>query len=751
MSNEAKCPFSGGISKSIQSERIGGAIGAKPMNKDWWPKRLPVELLHSQSSDANPYGADFDYPAAFASLDIEAVKKDITALLTTSQDFWPADYGNYGPQMVRMAWHAAGTYRVADGRGGSGEGLIRFAPLNSWADNGNIDKSVRLLQPIKQKYGEKLSWADLIILTGNCALEQMGFKTFGFGGGRLDVWEADDSTYWGPEEEMATQDKRWTGKAGTPEYDLENPLAASRQSLIYVHPEGPFGNMDPMSSAQEIRITFGRMAMNDEETVALIAGGHAFGKSHGASPKSFLAEEPNGAAIEAQGLGWLNSNKHGNAELTTTNGIEGAWTSNPIRWDNEYLENLYKYEWEQTTSVAGGRSWRPKNGEAADLVPDAHLAGVKHPPMMMTTDIALITDPAYRAITERFVKDQTLLDDAFARAWYKLTHRDMGPKNRLLGSEVPREDLIWQDPIPALDHELINAEQIKDLKAQILASGQSVPALISAAWASASTFRKTDYRGGANGARIRFAPMKNWAVNNPEQLSGVLAALESIQQTFNSTQQGNCKVSMADLIVLAGCAAVEKAASDAGVTVAVPFVAGRMDALEDQTDADNIAVLEPMVDGFRNYRKGKYAVESERMLLDRAQLLGLTAPEMTALVGGLRVLGANYDGSKHGVFTDRVGVLTNDFFINLLDIYTKWSPVDEDKELFEGKDSKTGATKWTATRSDLVFGSEPQLRTLVTVYGSVNGHGHFVKTFVKAWNKVMMADRFELQNDLYKN
>ena len=751
MSNEAKCPYTGGISKSIKSERIGGAIGTKPMNKDWWPKRLPVELLHNQSSDANPYGADFDYPAAFASLDLNAVKKDITKLLTTTQEFWPADYGNYGPQMVRMAWHAAGTYRVSDGRGGAAEGLIRFAPINSWEDNGNIDKSIRLLQPVKQKYGEKLSWADLIILTGNCALEQMGFKTFGFGGGRLDVWEADDTSYWGPEEVMATQDKRWSGKPGTPEYDLENPLAASRQSLIYVHPEGPFGNMDPMSSAQEIRITFGRMAMNDEETVALIAGGHAFGKSHGASPKSFLGKEPNGAAIESQGLGWLNSNKHGNAELTTTNGIEGAWTSNPTRWDNEYLENLFKYEWEQTVSPAGGRAWRPKNGEAANLIPDAHLKGVKHQPMMMTTDIALITDPAYRVITERFVKDQSLLDDAFARAWYKLTHRDMGPKNRLLGNEVPKEELIWQDPIPALDHEVINSEEIKDLKAQILASGQSVPALISTAWASASTFRKTDYRGGANGARIRFAPMKNWEVNNPKQLSGVLTALEIIQQTFNAKQKGNRKVSMADLIVLAGCAALEKATSDAGVNVQVPFVPGRMDAREDQTDADNIAVLEPMVDGFRNYRKGKYAVETERMLLDRAQLLGLTAPEMTALVGGLRVLGANYDGSKHGVFTSRVGVLTNDFFINLLDIYTKWSPADEDKEIFEGKDSKTGATKWTATRSDLVFGSEPQLRTLVTVYGSVNGHALFVKTFVKAWNKVMMADRFELQNDLYKN
>lgn len=721
------------------------------MNKDWWPKQLPVELLHSPSPQANPYGPDFDYPAAFASLDLEAVKKDIFEMLTTSHDFWPADYGNYGPQMIRMAWHAAGTYRVADGRGGSGEGMVRFAPINSWEDNGNIDKSVRLLQPIKLKYGEKLSWADLIILTGNCALEQMGFKTFGFGGGRIDAWEADDATYWGPETEMATQDKRWAGEPGREDYDLENPLAASRQSLIYVHPEGPFGNMDPISAAQEIRITFSRMAMNDEETVALIAGGHAFGKSHGGSPKSYLGPEPNGAAIEEQGLGWMNSNGSGNAELTTTNGIEGAWTSNPIRWDNEYLENLFKYEWEQTVSAAGGRSWRPKDGVAADLIPDAHVEGLRHPPMMMTTDIALITDPAYREVCERFVKDQSLLEDAFARAWYKLTHRDMGPKNRLIGPEVPEEELIWQDPVPALDHEVVNEEGIKQLKEKVLASGQSVSALISAAWASASTYRKTDYRGGANGARIRFEPMKSWEVNNPKQLAGVLDALEKVQQDFNASQSGGKRISMADLIVLAGCAAVEKAASDAGVAVEVPFVPGRMDALEDQTDEGNIAVLEPMVDGFRNYRKGEYAVDTERMLLDRAHLLDLSAPEMTALVGGLRVLGANYDGSKHGVFTERPGVLSNDFFVNLLDIDTKWSPADEDKETFEGKDRKSGSTKWTATRSDLVFGSNPQLRALATAYGSEDGHKHFVNTFVAAWHKVMMLDRFELQNELYRS
>lgn len=750
MSNKSKCPFSGG-KNAIKSDRVGGAIGTPPMNSDWWPKQLPVELLHSPSPSANPYGTDFDYPAAFASLDLEAVKKDIFEMLTTSKDFWPADYGNYGPQMIRMAWHAAGTYRIADGRGGSGEGQIRFAPLNSWEDNGNIDKSIRLIQPIKLKYGEKLSWADLIILTGNCALEQMGFKTFGFGGGRVDAWEADDATYWGPETEMATQDERWTGEPGREDYDLENPLGASRQSLIYVHPEGPFSNMDPLSAAQEIRITFGRMAMNDEETVALIAGGHAFGKSHGGSPKSYLGPEPNAADIEHQGLGWMNSNGSGNAELTTTNGIEGAWTSNPTRWDNEYLENLYKYEWEQTVSSAGGRSWKPVDGQASDLVPDAHLDGVKHPPMMMTTDIALIKDPAYREITERFVEDQSLLDEAFARAWYKLTHRDMGPKNRLIGPEVPEEELIWQDPIPALDHEVINDHDIDHLKKEILDSGQSVSALISTAWASASTFRKTDFRGGANGARIRFEPMNNWEVNNPDQLSEVLGALEKIQAAFNDSQDGDKQVSMADLIVLAGCAAVEKAASDASESVDVPFVPGRMDALKEQTDEDNIDVLEPKVDGFRNYRKGSYAVDTERMLLDKAHLLDLTAPEMTALVGGLRVLDTNYDGSKHGVFTDKPGVLTNDFFVNLLDIDTKWSPVDEEREIFEGKDRNSGETKWTATRSDLVFGSNPQLRSVVTAFGSESGKSHFLKTFVSAWHKVMMSDRFELKNDQYEN
>ena len=749
MSEESKCPFMGG-KNAIESDRVGGAIGTPPMNSDWWPNRLPIELLHAPSEKANPYGLDFDYPKEFASLDLKEVKNDIFEMLTTSKDFWPADYGNYGPQMVRMAWHAAGTYRVADGRGGTGEGLIRFAPLNSWEDNGNIDKSIRLLQPIKMKYGHKISWADLIVLTGNCALEQMGFKTFGFGGGRLDAWEADDASYWGPETEMVTQDKRWKGEPGRNDYDLENPLAASRQSLIYVHPEGPFGNMDPISAAQEIRITFSRMAMNDEETVALIAGGHAFGKSHGGSPKSHLGPEPNAAPIENQGLGWMNSNGTGNAEYTTTNGIEGAWTSNPIRWDNEYLENLFKYDWEQSVSPAGGRSWKPVNGEASYLVPDAHLKGVKHPPMMMTTDIALIKDPEYRKICEKFVEDRTLLDEAFAKAWYKLTHRDMGPKNRLIGEEVPKEELIWQDPIPTLDHELIDEEDIAHLKKAILGSNLSTSSLISAAWASASTYRKTDYRGGANGGHIRLEPMRSWEVNNSAQLKSVIESLEQIQNEFNSNQKDNKKVSFADLILLGGCAGIEEAARKAGLSIDVPFTPGRTDALESQTDEGNFNVLEPFADGFRNYRKGNYAVETERMLIDRAHLLDLSAPELTALVGGMRVLDTNYDGSSYGVFTKNPGQLSNDFFVNLIDFDTKWSPMDEDKEFFEGKDRHTGETKWKATRSDLVFGSNPELRAIATAYGSNHGETFFIENFIKAWDKVMMLDRFELKNDLYK-
>jgi catalase-peroxidase len=749
MSNQSKCPISGGY-KAIESERTGGAIGTPPMNADWWPGKLPIELLHSQSAASNPLGEDFDYPAAFASLDIDEVKKDILEFLTSSQDFWPSDYGNYGPQMIRMAWHAAGSYRVYDGRGGAAMGLQRFAPLYSWEDNGNIDKSIRLLQPIKLKYGEALSWADLMILTGNVALEQMGFKTFGFGGGRIDCWEADDATYWGPETVMATQDKRWVGEPGTDGYDLENPLAASRQSLIYVHPEGPFGNMDPLSSAQEIRITFGRMGMNDEETVALIAGGHAFGKSHGGSPKSALGPEPHGAPIEKQGLGWINSNGTGNAQYTTTNGIEGAWTSNPTRWDHEYFENLFKYEWEQTESVAGGKSWRPKNGLASDKVPDAHVKDLRHPPMMMTTDIALIKDPAYLEISKKFHESPELLDDAFARAWYKLIHRDMGPKNRLLGKDVPEEELIWQDPIPALDHELVNESDIKALKSEILKSDCSISALVSAAWGSASTFRHTDMRGGANGARIQLSPMKDWDVNKPEELSGVLAALKKVQDNYNA-ENGSKRVSMADLIVLGGCAAIEKAASMAGVDIAVPFVAGRMDATQDRTDEHNMSVLEPQADGFRNYLKGKYSVETERMLIDRAHLLSLTAPELTALIGGMRVLDTNFDHSKHGVFTKTPGVLSNDFFVNLLDVNTKWAPVDDGNELFEGRDTSSNELKWTATRNDLVFGSNLQLRAVCEVYGASSGQDKFVKAFVNAWHKVMMLDRFELQNELYSS
>ncbi|MFT6056471.1 MAG: catalase-peroxidase [Pseudohongiellaceae bacterium] len=749
MSKQSKCPIAGGY-EAIQSKRIRGAIGSPPMNTDWWPQRLPVELLHDQPPMANPLGEGFDYPAAFAELDVDAVKADILKFLTNSQEFWPADYGNYGPQMVRMAWHSAGSYRVFDGRGGAAKGLQRFAPLYSWEDNGNIDKSIRLLQPIKLKYGENISWADLIILTGNVALEQMGFKTSGFGFGRIDAYQADDASYWGPETVMATQDKRWVGESGSEEYDLENPLAASRQSLIYVHPEGPFGNMDPASSAQEIRITFGRMGMDDRETVALIVGGHAFGKSHGGSPKEHLGPEPSGAPIENQGLGWLNSNGTGKAEFTTTNGIEGAWTSNPTQWDHEYLDTLLSNEWEQVESPAGGKSWRPVDRATHEMVPDAHIEGLRHPPMMMTSDLALRVDDAYRVICEEFRADPDALNDAFAQAWYKLIHRDMGPKNRLLGNDIPAQEFIWQDPIPALNHDLITDADIEALKAEILDSGHGVSTLVGVAWGSASTFRKTDLRGGANGARIRLEPMVSWDVNRPAELKKVINSLESIQNDFNNKQSGNVRVSMADLIVLSGCAAVEKAASDAGSDINVPFLPGRMDATQEQTDAHNISFLEPHADGFRNYVKGDYDVQPERMLIDRAHLLGLTAPELTALIGGLRVLGANYDGSNHGVFTDRIGVLSNDFFVNLLDVYTEWSPLDDAARTFEGKDSHTGERKWTATRSDLVFGSDLQLRAASEVFGAGSGgHKHFIKTFVAAWHKVMMSDRFELQNAHY--
>ncbi|NNU15572.1 catalase/peroxidase HPI [Parvularcula sp. ZS-1/3] len=749
MDGEARCPITG-AQPGLESDRVGGAEGTRPWLEDWWPERLQVELLHDQSPRANPMGEAFDYPAAFASLDLEALKADIRALLTDSQDFWPADYGHYGPQMIRMAWHSAGTYRVQDGRGGSAEGMQRFLPIGSWVDNGNIDKSRRLLWPIKKKYGSKLSWADLIILTGNVALESMGFKTLGFGGGRIDAWEPDNATYWGPEFEMETQDKRWVGKPGTDSYDLENPLAASQSSLIYVNPQGPYGKPDVLGSAQEIRITFGRMGMNDEETVALIAGGHAFGKSHGATPKDYIGPAPAGSGIENQDLGWLNSKGTGNAEYTTTNGIEGSWTSEPTKWDIEYLRNLFAYEWELTESPAGSIQWKPKPGQDARTTRDAHIEGKENPLMMMTTDIALKEDPAYRKVCERFLDDPSKLDEAFAKAWYKLIHRDMGPKQRLIGADVPDEEFIWQDPIPALDHETVSDNDVASLKEKILATGLPLSALVSAAWASASTFRGTDYRGGANGARIRLCPMKDWEVNRPGELERVLDALETIQSAFNDSASGNKRISMADMIILAGCTAVEKAAKDAGVAADVPFVPGRMDATEDQTDPENMHYLKPFADGFRNYLGGKYEVSTERLLVDRADLLTLSAPEMTALVGGLRVLDTNYDGSDHGVFTDRKGTLTNDFFVNILDHNVKWSKTDDSEEFFEGKDRKSGEKRWNATRADLVFGASPQLRAVCEVYAADDGHEKFVHDFIAAWHKVMMLDRFELQNPLYR-
>jgi catalase-peroxidase len=748
MDGESRCPISGGR-KSIESLRYGGALGSRPVNEDWWRNRLQVELLHTHGPEANPYGEALDYPAAFASIDLEELKADIRHLLRNSQAFWPADYGHYGPQMIRMAWHSAGTYRVQDGRGGSGEGLQRFLPIGSWVDNGNIDKSRRLLQPIKLKYGRKLSWADLIVLTGNVALEDMGFETLGFGGGRIDAWEPDNSTYWGPEFEMETQDKRWIGEPATDSYDLENPLAASQQSLIYVSPQGPFENMDPIGSAQEIRTTFGRMGMNDEETVALIAGGHAFGKSHGATPKEYLGPGPAGADLEHQGLGWINSRGTGKAEYTTTNGIEGSWTPDPTKWDNAYLENLFRFEWEKTESPAGSGQWKPKEGQGAPMTPDAHIEGKMNPLMMMTSDIALKEDPAYREICERFIADFSLLDEAFRKAWYKLIHRDMGPKQRLIGPDVPKEEFGWQDPIPMLDHPVIGDADIADLKERILGLGLSIGDLVATSWASASTYRQSDFRGGANGAHLRLAPMKDWEANNPERTGRVLGHLQKLADDFNASDSGGKKVSMADLIVLAGCAAVEKAARHGGFEVEVPFVPGRMDARPEDVEEENIDYLEPFADGFRNYKKGAYAVSTERLLVDRAQLLTLTGPEMTALVGGLRVLGTNWDGSKHGVFTGRVGTLSADFFTNLLDVGTKWEPKSEDKEFFVGKDAETGEERFTATRADLVFGSNPMLRGYAETFGSSDGAELFVRTFIGAWHKVMMLDRFELQNELY--
>ena len=751
----AQCPFRG--------TRVGGALGSKPQTDDWWPNRLQVELLHQNSPQASPL-RDFDYQEAFQKIDFQQLKKDIKTLLTDSKDWWPADYGNYGPQMIRMAWHSAGTYRIADGRGGASRGMQRFAPINSWWDNGNTDKSRRLLWPIKQKYGAALSWADLMILVGNCALEIMGFKTFGYGGGRIDAWEADRATYWGPEfwdgqafgengkqheghpDEMVTRTIRWVGEPKDEYYDLENPLGASHQALIYVDPEGPDGSGDPIASARDIRETFARMAMNDEETVALIAGGHAFGKSHGMVAPDKIGPAPEGAPIQAMGLGWQNPEGTGFAEYTMTNGIEGSWTPNPTQWDNSYLENLFKYEWEKTKSPAGAVQYKPKDSDAPKT-PDAHKSGVEHSLMMMTSDIALKDDPAYREVCERFLNDFDYFSDTFARAWYKLTHRDMGPKVRYLGPEVAEEELSWQDPIPELDHDVVDDADISSLKDKILASGLSVSALVSAAWASASNYRDSDKRGGANGARVRLEPQKDWEVNRPQELSEVLSTLEQIQSEFNNAQSGNKKISIADLIVLGGCAAIEKAAKDAGVDVSVPFTPGRMDTTQELTDIESFEWLKPVSDGFRNYHNEAigYKVKAERIFLDRAQLLTLTAPEWTVLVGGLRALDQNWDASKHGIFTDRPGVLTNDFFRVLTSMDYEWKPIDNREMLYNICDRETGETRFTATRCDLIFGSNAELRQVAEVYGADDGHERMVKDFVAAWNKVMMLDRFDVR------
>ncbi len=724
MSTEAKCPFhqpSSGTS-----------------NRDWWPNQLKLELLNQHSCKSNPMGCDFDYAEEFKSLDLDAVKKDLAALMTDSQEWWPADFGHYGPLMVRMAWHSAGTYRTGDGRGGGGRGQQRFAPLNSWPDNVSLDKARRLLWPVKQKYGRKISWADLMILAGNVALETMGFKTFGFAGGRADVWEPDQDVYWGNEKKWL-DDKRYSG-----ERDLENPLAAVQMGLIYVNPEGPNGNPDPVAAAKDIRETFARMAMNDEETVALIAGGHTFGKTHGAGPASHVGAEPEAAGLEEQGLGWSSTFGTGKGADTITSGLEVTWTTTPTQWSNNFFENLFGFDWVLMKSPAGAHQWIPKNGAGAGTVPHAHDKSKRLAPTMLTTDLSLRFDPAYEKISRRFMENPDQFADAFARAWFKLTHRDMGPRARYLGPEVPAEELIWQDPIPAVNHPLIDAADIAALKAKILASGLSVSELVSTAWASASTFRGSDKRGGANGARVRLAPQKDWAVNQPAQLAKVLKTLEGIQASFNATQTSGKKVSLADLIVLAGGAGIEQAASNAGHAVTVPFTPGRMDATQEQTDVESFAVLEPVADGFRNYLKGKYSVPAETLLVDKAQLLTLTAPEMTVLVGGLRVLGANAGGAKHGVFTGRPGALTNDFFVNLLDMATVWKPVSKEADVFEGRDRKSGELRWTATRVDLVFGSNSVLRALAEVYACADSPAKFLNDFVAAWAKVMELDRFDL-------
>lgn len=730
MHEKGKCPVTG----RTKNPSAGGGTS----NRDWWPNQLNLKILHQNSPLSNPMGTELNYAEEFKKLDLEALKKDLFALMNDSQDWWPADYGHYGPLFIRMAWHSAGTYRKGDGRGGAGDGTQRFAPLNSWPDNANLDKARRLLWPIKQKYGKKISWADLMILAGNCALESMGLKTFGFGGGREDVWEPQEDVYWGAESEWLG-DKRYSG-----DRELENPLAAVQMGLIYVNPEGPNGQPSAIASGHDVRETFARMAMNDEETVALVAGGHTFGKCHGAGSASHVGPEPEAAGIEEQGLGWKNGFGSGKGPDTITSGIEGAWTPTPIKWDNSYFDTLFGYDWDLVKSPAGAWQWVPTDPAAVNTVPDAHDPSKHHAPIMTTADLALRMDPIYKPIAKRFHENPEEFTDAFARAWFKLTHRDMGPRSRYLGPEVPAEELIWQDPVPAVDHELIDEQDIANLKGKVMASGLSVSQLVSTAWASASTFRGSDKRGGANGARICLAPQKDWEVNQPDQLNTVLQVLEKIQTEFNSAQSGQKRVSLADLIVLGGCAAIEQAAKNAGHNVFVPFIPGRTDAIQEQTDVESFSVLEPVADGFRNYLKTKFAVSAGELLVDRAQLLTLTAPEMTVLVGGMRVLNANYGQSQHGVFTKRPETLTNDFFVNLLDMSTSWKATDEDEDVFEGRDRATSELKWTGTRVDLIFGSNSQLRAIAEVYACDDSQDKFLHDFVSAWNKVMNADRFDL-------
>ena len=727
---EGKCPFSSGAVKQ--------SAGAGRVNRDWWPNQLKLNILRQHSSLTNPMEKSFNYAEEFEKIDLDALKKDMFELMTTSQDWWPADYGHYGPLFIRMSWHSAGTYRISDGRGGGGGGQQRFAPLNSWPDNTNLDKARLLLWPIKQKYGQKLSWADLMILAGNCALESMGFKTFGFAGGREDVWEPDEDVNWGAEKEWL-EDNRYTG-----DRELENPLAAVQMGLIYVNPQGPNGNPDPLGSARDIRETFGRMAMNDEETVALVAGGHTFGKMHGAAEESYKGTEPAGANIEEQSQGWKSTFGSGKGEDTITSGLEGAWTTTPTKWSNNYFENLFGYEWELTKSPAGAHQWKPKNGGGEGTVPDAHNPAKSHAPVMTTADLAMRVDPIYEKISKRFFENPTEFADAFARAWFKLTHRDMGPIARYKGADVPSEILIWQDPVPAVNHELINEQDSATLKNDVLSSGLSIAQLVSTAWASASTFRGSDKRGGANGARICLAPQKDWAVNNPSALATILQALQAIKNKFDAAQTNGKKVSMADLIVLAGCAGVEQAAKNGGQSIKVAFTPGRTDATQEQTDVESFSILEPKADGFRNYAKEKFVVSTEEMLIDKAQLLKLTAPELTVLIGGLRVLNVNTNDQQHGVFTKKVDTLTNDFFVNLLDFSTKWEPVSDAQDIFNGLDRKTGELKWTGTRVDLIFGSNSELRALAEVYGCDDAKEKFVHDFANAWSKVMNLDRFDL-------